>query len=626
VDVKIVLSSAGPNQRELEEVIKHYDKESDSLKRNAAYFLIEQMRFHHSYKGSVLDSYDVIFDKIRKYEKITPLKGNIHFPIVNSWSDSIIKAHGFPHIKVLSKQFDHQVISAEILIENIDCAFEAWNYPWCKHLTFKEFCEYILPYRFQDEHLERWRPIYMKTFKWLIDSMGVSNDPVRACASINRDIRKWFRFNEDLSVYPTAISPLNLLKAKMGRCLDQAGIANFAMRAMGIPVVHEIIPQWGDRSMGHDFSAVLDKNRKFHAFLGGELDPGQNEIRNRAPKIFMQLFSVQRKALLDYDIGTSFVLGLPFGRDVTSRFLNTKSIFIPKSSTVSSDKLFLAVFDNNRWVPVFEAEYLKDGYLFKDMGQEIMYLPCILSGNSLVPVHCPLYIDSLGKKHIISLSNEMHTVELNRKFPLTAVKRWWMTLMGGGRFEGANKSDFSDRELLHIIPDTIQLKSHIVKLLDEGNFRYVRYIFPHNKFGSLGELGFYNDLQSASLTGQLIKSPGVSDEDSRLAFDGKLNEFLHTPAKDTYNYEWIGLDLNEKKKISYVSYSPRSDQNGIVKGMTYELFYWDEGWRSLGKKIAPNDYIVYSKVPMNALLYLKNLTEGKEERIFLYENDQQKWF
>ena len=66
--------------------------------------------------------------------------------------------------------------------------------------------------------------------------------------------------------------------------------------------------------------------------------------------------------------------------------------------------------------------------------------------------------------------------------------------------------------------------------------------------------------------------------------------------------------------------------NCVQPGDVYELFYWQDGWKSLGQKTAATIYLVYNNVPKNAVLWLRNLTEGIEERIFTYENDKQVWW
>lgn len=57
------------------------------------------------------------------------------------------------------------------------------------------------------------------------------------------------------------------------------------------------------------------------------------------------------------------------------------------------------------------------------------------------------------------------------------------------------------------------------------------------------------------------------------------------------------------------------------------MLYWDEGkWVSLGNTMAIHPVSVYPKVPTGALFLLRDLTKGKDERIFTYENGKQIWW
>ena len=92
----------------------------------------------------------------------------------------------------------------------------------------------------------------------------------------------------------------------------------------------------------------------------------------------------------------------------------------------------------------------------------------------------------------------------------------------------------------------------------------------------------------------------------------------------TKGYSWAGLDLGTPKRITKIKYCPRSDTNFILVGDTYELCYWQSGeWVSMGEQIAKDQYIRYENAPSDALYILHNLTRGKEERIFTYENGKQ---
>ena len=67
-------------------------------------------------------------------------------------------------------------------------------------------------------------------------------------------------------------------------------------------------------------------------------------------------------------------------------------------------------------------------------------------------------------------------------------------------------------------------------------------------------------------------------------------------------------------------------QKLAAKTWRYELFYWDDEWKGLGRQVAESDSLVYESVPCSALLWLHNYTRGKEERIFTYENGKQIWW
>jgi len=66
--------------------------------------------------------------------------------------------------------------------------------------------------------------------------------------------------------------------------------------------------------------------------------------------------------------------------------------------------------------------------------------------------------------------------------------------------------------------------------------------------------------------------------------------------------------------------------NNIIPGEHYELFYWDNNWLSLGKQTATEKTLNYKDVPDNALLWLRDLDKGKQERIFVYKNNTQIWW
>ena len=82
-----------------------------------------------------------------------------------------------------------------------------------------------------------------------------------------------------------------------------------------------------------------------------------------------------------------------------------------------------------------------------------------------------------------------------------------------------------------------------------------------------------------------------------------------------------GVEFKEPVSVDVVKYITQNDKNGVYPGDTYELLYFDQGeWVSLGRKVATTDYIEYDDVPSGALYWLRNRTEGKEERPFTLMN------
>ncbi|HEX7870015.1 MAG TPA: hypothetical protein VF455_07860 [Chryseobacterium sp.] len=95
--------------------------------------------------------------------------------------------------------------------------------------------------------------------------------------------------------------------------------------------------------------------------------------------------------------------------------------------------------------------------------------------------------------------------------------------------------------------------------------------------------------------------------------------------RDGRSKEIIAME-NSKQNLIVKRKYPEDESNTIIKGDKYELFYWNGNWKSLGIQVAKFNRLYYSNVPKNALYWIKDLTEGKQERIFTYENDQQVWW
>ena len=82
----------------------------------------------------------------------------------------------------------------------------------------------------------------------------------------------------------------------------------------------------------------------------------------------------------------------------------------------------------------------------------------------------------------------------------------------------------------------------------------------------------------------------------------------------------VNYYFDEPLAINEFQIQARNDDNNVKPGDHYELMYWDEGWVSAGSKQANDTLLVYENIPSGALYWLKNLTEGIEEQIFLLDD------
>ena len=231
------LTLAGDNRKELQQVLGHY--EGDSLKHKAACFLIENMIG----------------------------KGTIRYLLRESDSCYIQQ----------EPEPDLTCITADYLIENIDLAFEVWQkYPWCKQLSFREFCRNILPYRLKQEPLDRWRSYYYTRYKMTVDSLA------RAGATM-REIVFFFnsqhgkKYLHDAAKIPGDFSIELIEKLGGGTCDHLALNAVQLMRAVGIPLNLDILPYHGKVNGGHAYNSFTDENGKFFYFSPYEREPERNQ-------------------------------------------------------------------------------------------------------------------------------------------------------------------------------------------------------------------------------------------------------------------------------------------------------------------------------------------------------------
>jgi len=185
------------------------------------------------------------------------------------------------------------------------------------------------------------------------------------------------------------------------------------------------------------------------------------------------------------------------------------------------------------------------------------------------------------------------------------------TNMIGGVFMASNLASFENADTIHMVKE--QPKDFVSeKIRALKKYQYIRYYPPKGKRINIAEIQFLNNTDT--LLGKPIGSEKTTEQN---IFDNNIRTNHNAPA-----HSWVGIDFGKPQPLTQIRYLVRNNFNIIEPDDIYELFYFDKGWKSLGIQKARTNELKFA-VPQYALLLLKNISKGREERIFKYENDVQ---
>lgn len=629
--LEYALTLAGKNRIELEKALKRYSiNQADSLKYKAACFLIENMPGYYFYDGDDISKYSIYFDILGK--------SNSHPKQI---LDSLNKELGYFNVNNLILKYDINEIDSAYLCENIDLSFKVWEEsPWCKNVSFNDFCEYILPYRIREERLTNWKKEYYNTYKQHLNAL-TTDDPVTAAKYLRNVIIEEKGKPRFTTFRPTGYPSLDASVAKHfnGSCDDLTQFTLFAFRAMGIPCSIDFLPICGNYNTGHSWVVFKDKNNNHFAmdfFDNIEFISDKSPTRvSRKYKVFRKTFSYNNEAIQKMRKVEKFTPEI-FSeenyrfKDVTILYSN----YFMEHVEIPSEILYHQIPNNKiiylcapswlQWKPIDWTIPDKSGKIvFYNQNIGNITRLAIFDDKQLIFITDPFEIDEQNRNiQTFGITNNTSSRTLFSKYSLE-LDMPHRERMVGGVFEGSNNSIFDNADTLFTIKDTpYRLITH-GKVLSNRKYRYIRYKGAAGSYGDASEIKFFSN--STYLTGKIISNVNNSDnkasKECRNIFDKTTDTYFHNDVPDN---TWIGLDLGIPFKITEIAFSPRNRNNYIKKGEEYELFVSvPTGWKSLGRQLAVADSLHYDKLPTEGLYYLKNHSSGREERIFYFENEKQ---
>lgn len=610
------------NRQELEKVLIFY--KDDSLKLDAAKFLIKNMPGHYSYTEAV-DTYynavEVLVDK--KY----PIKDT---------RDSLEKLAMRFDASVFETVPDVEVVKAELLIATIEEAFMHWKYGnWTTQLTYKDFCEYLLPYKSTElQPLDNWRTFYLAKYDEGLDELQYcdlyKNSLVRAVCEVNRNMKNGVR--PYLLEYDAPLVQRLSTKIRLpfGVCDDYVQIATSILRSNGIPVAVDFTPQWAARASGHSWNVILPNNGKCIPFSGVGSDPGQPHMPDeKMAKVYRKTYAinpaVEELIKAEKKKNLPEVFHKPFLKDVTSEYMHCSDITLDVKEA-KNKYVYLAVFNNQSWSPVAFSKIKNEKAVFKDVGRDVVYLPVCYTDGKPEPIGEPFLLTSRGSvQPLIPDMEKKQSMILYRKYPVYGHVFEIAHRIIGGEFQASDNENFSDAITLHKIEKWGTTGEEVNVPSSGKGYRYWRLFNPKDSHCNVAEITFIDRTTHQSVYGDIIGTEGSWQNNpakcKEAAFDKNLLTAFDGPEGV---HAWVGMDFGKPVDIEKIIYTPRGDGNTIEIGDEYELFYWGNArWNSLGKQVANSVRLQYDNVPSGALYWIEDLSKGKEERIFEYKEGKQ---
>ena len=586
---------------EFRQIHRHYKGKPDH--QAAAAFLLSHLRYHRCALPGPYERYCDEVDSIYLLYTNDSLM-NIALAEISG------KYHGVIHTVP-----DAEQLSAEYLIQNIDtCLEHRERMPWLRNLSWEEFCEYYLPYKFAERQaLDDWRTLAdlseEKDMR-ILNYRGnrIDNPKVRYKTLHKILLGKNPMNGPDNPLEYQTLRPDALAHSHGTNCFARAYAVLTYCRANGIASAVDYTPSWARRGGVHAWISVITPGSQDQSFepWTENIEPGYFMGNGWYPsKVYRMGWSprpVLVEALKD-GIHLPAQLSHLFVKDVTDLYNKTYSISI--RCRKSSDYVWLSTFDGNRWCPIDIAKVSWGHAVFQKVTTGLVY--CLLSARDGSQVSGPFVLDASGCVLFLPTEGDKITVELSRKFltgeHIHAVREY----LGGvdiyGSEDGVRYALLGSQETHCILSESVPFRENIP-------IRYIRLVPKEKTPADIAEVFFYD---------QHGKPVVINEKD--LAFDKDPLTYLRLVPEETYT-----IDLGETVILGHASLIRRGDGNDIFPGDTYELYYNDgHHWQFIGRQTATDIRILFKDVPSGPLLWIRDISSGQENGCFFYEEGLQTW-
>lgn len=596
------LAEAGANRRELEGVLGRYE----DGRREAAAYTVAAMAGRRYKTGPGLDSLEALYAGLENYRG-----GDLDPALVEQgrkWTSMQ------QQVNVDAERLDGAFLSA-----HIDAAWEMLKVRrWNAGLPEEVFREMILPYRIGDEEPVLWRGLYRNELKGLEDSLARCGNSVEAARVIARTIGS-VPYNDQFSS-PHRRADL-LLMHPVGYCREDCDRTVYAMRALGVPVAVDRMLVSPENGGPHSWNVVWDNVSGFtRMFDNGKFLPTRDSIHNdgrRKGKVYRTSFMPRFERLEKYrgTVNPPAVLLNPYLEDVTAQYFghNVAEVEIYGSCLEKArEGVYLGIFTNGRFKPVDVGRTEGGKVVFSDIEPDLIYVP--VTGDTR-PCGWPFLLERTGEvRTFVPSGSKKERVSLTRKYPVRFNTRERLEGVAGVKVQSGPSAQgpWTDLFVLEKPGKTVYAPFRV------GGLGKKPYLRLYNQTGHTAFIDFIR-----------VSSDSMGAHAIPVVATGKKEKYRRLERESMS----LGLDdgeqdcvvrIEEPSEARYVFVIPANDDNYVVPDQEYELMYFagQEGWKPLGRKVS-DGYELEFTAPENAVLWLRNLTKGREEQLFVWRGVRQ---
>ncbi|MCF8231396.1 MAG: hypothetical protein K9J27_04335 [Bacteroidales bacterium] len=361
--VRFSMDKSGINRIEFVEAITKYKDPKDSLRLQALYSLIDNMK-GHGYRTYLLqDTTGAYIDyNIREYDNYHELKKS---------KDSIEESRGPLHFIRNYYGPDLYKITSRDMVMQVENSFFAWqHYSWSENYSFDTFCRNILPYRSNSAMF--FDTTGMRAARLPVKKKDITSEDVFTVAKKIMDIlESQVVFDKRFVEHPTDQLLTNTPKKMRGRTEDAAALFVNTLRSLGIAAAIDFVPYPRETGEYIDYWVVVwnaeGKKRTYHPFSGSL------KIHPDPVKVFRRSYETYNTPLPDdslFRLMKYHHLKTGMHKDVTDEY-QTKTtswkVFPHEITPLNKFKpVILAIRNDNKWLPVDWAYFTKP-HLFRKL-------------------------------------------------------------------------------------------------------------------------------------------------------------------------------------------------------------------------------------------------------------------